>query len=83
MLEMEFHGPFRTGAIELEVVFTPEKAWKLKRRGEPGYRSARPGVARGAESSDATARPNGSRSDSRPTARVLGVYCLPPTGTAM
>ncbi len=36
MMEMEFQGPFRTGAIELEIVFTPEKAWKLKRKGEPG-----------------------------------------------
>ena len=24
------------GAIELEIVFKPEKAWKLKRKGEPG-----------------------------------------------
>ena len=35
-MEMEFQGPFRTGAVELEIVFTPEKAWKLKRKGEPG-----------------------------------------------
>jgi hypothetical protein len=35
-LEMEFQGPFRTGAVELEIVFTPEKTWKLKRKGEPG-----------------------------------------------
>jgi hypothetical protein len=35
-MEMEFQAPFRTGAIELEIVFRPEKAWKLKRRGEPG-----------------------------------------------
>ena len=35
-MEMEFQGPFRTGAIELEIVFTPERAWKLKRKGEPG-----------------------------------------------
>lgn len=35
-LEMEFQGPFRTGAVELEIVFTPEKAWRLKRKGEPG-----------------------------------------------
>lgn len=35
-LEMEFHGPFRVGAIDLEIVFAPEKAWKLKRKGEPG-----------------------------------------------
>jgi hypothetical protein len=36
MMEMEFQGPFRTGAVELEIVFTPEKAWKMKRKGEPG-----------------------------------------------
>ena len=36
MMEMEFQGPFRTGAVELEIVFTPEKTWKLKRKGEPG-----------------------------------------------
>jgi hypothetical protein len=35
-MEMEFQGPFRTGAVELEIVFTPEKTWKLKRKGEPG-----------------------------------------------
>jgi hypothetical protein len=36
VMEMEFQAPFRTGAIELEIVFRPEKPWKLKRRGEPG-----------------------------------------------
>ncbi len=35
-MEMEFQGPFRTGAIELEIVFRPESTWKLPRRGEPG-----------------------------------------------
>jgi hypothetical protein len=35
-LEMEFQSPFRVGAIELEIVFRPEKAWKLPRRGEGG-----------------------------------------------
>lgn len=35
-LEMEFQSPFRTGAIEVEIVFTPEKAWKLRRKGERG-----------------------------------------------
>ena len=35
-LEMDFLSPFRAGAIELEIVFRPDKAWKLKRRGEPG-----------------------------------------------
>jgi hypothetical protein len=36
VLEMEFLSPFRAGAIELELVFRPERAWKLKRKGEPG-----------------------------------------------
>lgn len=35
-LEMEFQAPFRSGSIELEIVFRPEKAWKLKRKREPG-----------------------------------------------
>jgi hypothetical protein len=35
-LEMELQAPFRTGAIDLEIVFRPEKAWKLPRRGERG-----------------------------------------------
>jgi hypothetical protein len=35
-MDMEFQGPFRTGAIELEIVFSPDKAWKLKRKGESG-----------------------------------------------
>jgi hypothetical protein len=35
-MEMEFQSPFRTGAIELELVFTPEKAWSMKRKGEAG-----------------------------------------------
>ena len=36
MMEMEFETPFRTGAIELEIVFRPEKVWKMARRGELG-----------------------------------------------
>ena len=36
MMDMEFESPFRTGAIELEIVFRPEKVWKLARRGEGG-----------------------------------------------
>jgi hypothetical protein len=36
MMAMEYESPFRTGAIELEIVFRPEKAWKLQRRGEKG-----------------------------------------------
>jgi len=35
-MDMEFQGPFRTGAIELEIVFRPEGTWKLRRKGEPG-----------------------------------------------
>ncbi len=36
MMDLEFESPFRTGAIELEIVFRPEKVWKLPRRGEKG-----------------------------------------------
>lgn len=36
MMEMEFLSPFRSGAIDLELVFRPDRAWKLKRKGEPG-----------------------------------------------
>ena len=36
MMDMEFESPFRTGAIELEIVFRPEKVWRLARRGEGG-----------------------------------------------
>jgi hypothetical protein len=35
-MDLEFQGPFRTGAIELEIVFRPEGTWKLRRKGEPG-----------------------------------------------
>ncbi len=35
-VDLEFQGPFRTGAIELEIVFRPEKPWKLPRKGERG-----------------------------------------------
>lgn len=35
-MEMEFQSPFRTGAIEIEVVFRPERTWKLPRKGESG-----------------------------------------------
>jgi hypothetical protein len=31
-MEIEFQGPFRTGAIELEIVFRPERPWRLPRR---------------------------------------------------
>jgi hypothetical protein len=35
-MDLEFQGPFRTGAIEIEIVFRPEKTWKLPRKGEAG-----------------------------------------------
>lgn len=37
VLEMEFERPFRVGAIELELVFQPEKAWRLPRREGGAY----------------------------------------------
>ncbi len=37
MIDMEFESPFRTGAVEMEIVFRPERTWKLKRRGEAGF----------------------------------------------
>jgi hypothetical protein len=33
---MEFQSPFRVGAIELEIVFRPERTWRLARKGEGG-----------------------------------------------
>ncbi len=36
IMEIEFESPFRTGAIELEIVFRPMKPWKLKRKQEAG-----------------------------------------------
>ncbi len=36
MMSMEYESPFRIGAIELEIVFRPEKVWRLDRRGEKG-----------------------------------------------
>jgi hypothetical protein len=36
VMEMEFESPFRTGAVELEIVFRPLRAWKLARKGEAG-----------------------------------------------
>jgi hypothetical protein len=32
-MEFEFLSPFRTGAVEIEVVFKPVKVWKLPRKG--------------------------------------------------
>jgi hypothetical protein len=36
-MDLEFQGPFRTGAIELEIVFRPERTWKLPRREGGSY----------------------------------------------
>jgi hypothetical protein len=36
VMEIEFESPFRTGAVELEIVFRPVKPWKLKRKNEAG-----------------------------------------------
>jgi hypothetical protein len=36
-MDMEFESPFRTGSIELEIAFRPEKTWKLSRKGEGLY----------------------------------------------
>jgi hypothetical protein len=36
-LELDFQGPFRSGAIELEIVFRPERTWKLPRREGGSY----------------------------------------------
>jgi hypothetical protein len=35
-MDIEFQGPFRSGAIELEIVFRPERTWRLPRKGERG-----------------------------------------------
>ncbi len=35
-MDMEFQSPFRTGAIELEIVFQPVKTWRLPRKHERG-----------------------------------------------
>jgi hypothetical protein len=36
-MDMEFHSPFRSGMVEMEIVFRPERTWRMKRRGEAGY----------------------------------------------
>ncbi len=35
--ELSFQSPFRTGNVEMEVVFRPEGTWKLKRKGSGFY----------------------------------------------
>jgi hypothetical protein len=37
MDELALESALRTGRVELEVLFRPEGAWKLKRKGEPGF----------------------------------------------
>lgn len=37
VMDLEFQSPFRTGAVELEIVFRPERTWKLKRKSERGF----------------------------------------------
>ena len=32
-MDLDFLSPFRTGAVELEIVFQPGKAWKLPKKG--------------------------------------------------
>ncbi len=34
--DLDFQGPFRTGNVEMEVVFRPEGTWRMKRR-EAGH----------------------------------------------
>jgi hypothetical protein len=36
-MDMEFQSPFRSGMVEMEIVFRPERTWKMKRKGESGY----------------------------------------------
>jgi hypothetical protein len=33
---MEFTSAFRTGSVQMELVFTPEAVWKLPGRGDRG-----------------------------------------------
>lgn len=35
--DMEFRSAFRTGNVEMEVVFRPEGTWKMKRKDASGY----------------------------------------------
>jgi hypothetical protein len=37
MDEMDLESALRTGRVELQVVFRPEGAWRLKRKGGPGF----------------------------------------------
>jgi hypothetical protein len=39
--DLEFQSPFRTGNVEMEVVFRPEGTWKLKRPGSGLYQGVK------------------------------------------
>lgn len=39
--DMEFRSPFRTGFVEMEVIFRPEGTWKLRRRDGGFYEGVR------------------------------------------
>jgi len=39
--DLEFRSPFRTGFVEMEVVFRPEGTWKLRRRDGGYYQGVR------------------------------------------
>lgn len=39
--DLEFQGPFRTGNVELEVVFRPEGTWKMRRRDAGHYQGVK------------------------------------------
>lgn len=36
-LDMEFESPFRSGSVEMEILFRPERTWRLKRKGSGFY----------------------------------------------
>jgi hypothetical protein len=37
MDQLALESALRTGRLELEILFRPEGAWRMKRKGEPGY----------------------------------------------
>lgn len=39
--EMDFRSPFRTGFVEMEIVFRPEGTWKMRRRDGGFYEGVR------------------------------------------
>jgi hypothetical protein len=36
-MDLDFLSPFRTGAVDLEIVFQPTKPWKLPKKGGGGF----------------------------------------------